>query len=373
MIMTSTTEVNKSPRLHLFETLKSEILGGTYTIGQKLPTEMNLAQKFQVSRGTVRNALNLLIQSGLVEQRHGFGCYVAEEVKSEQEKFTKTICFLVPINTNRSFYTKILSGAEAELNNKNYKISFVNLADFANNPNRLVGILQESNYAGIIFAPLTVTNYYEVNSKFIDIFETLDIPYVVVDSPVAKDGMIVGNFVGTDGYRAMREIVHNLVELGHRKIASIRVFSGVYTADQRAHGIFDQLICENIKIENSMHLIVNDVEIENQGRVPVRSLMASITAPTAIICSHDIIAMNVIDELKKMNYQVPEDVSVVGFDDDYFSSLLDITTVRQPFKEVGKCAVNLLLPLCESKSKIRQQIFLPCEIIQRNSAQKCKH
>lgn len=83
-----------------------------------------------------------------------------------------------------------------------------------------------------------------------------------------------------------------------------------------------------------------------------------------ILCGYDLIAMNVLDELKKLGRRVPDEISVAGFGDtDYYSTLFELTSVRQPMAEIGRRAVEILL----GRRRAVCQEFLPCEPVLRRS------
>lgn len=101
----------------------------------------------------------------------------------------------------------------------------------------------------------------------------------------------------------------------------------------------------------------------NRGRRQIRDILALPEPPTAIMASHDTLALNLFDELRRMGRRVPEDLSLFGFDDLYFTEPLGLSTVRQPWKVIGSRAVELLL----TPSTARRQEFFPCDVIIRNS------
>ena len=157
----------------------------------------------------------------------------------------------------------------------------------------------------------------------------------------------------------MRNVVRQLVQAGHRRIGSIRVFDGVFSSDQRLAGILDQLRLDGLPAEPEYHLTIRDVPLEEQGRERLRQLMKLPEPPTAIICIHDAIAANAIDELRKLGKLVPRDVSVFGFDDSFMARTLLLSSVRQPFTEVGKRAVRLLYEKRFGGDSVRHQESLP--------------
>ncbi len=369
-----------TPRRRVVDGIARMIACGEYAGGQRLPSEQLLAERFSVSRGTLRSGLEELIERGLVERRHGFGCYVCaaagrpvgtDGASDAEDGRARTICFMVPLEETHSLFHEILAGVEAVAAEAGFELIFVNLSRHRPVLQSIAQFLRRLP-DGVVFSPLMVEDYYEANSRFIDVFEERKLNYVVVDSPVANSGIIRGNFVGADGYGATREIVHALAAAGHRKIGSIRVFPGVYTSDQRFNGLVDQLRAEGLVFDPARHLTIEQCDIHEQGRPMARALMKLADPPTAIVCSHDTLAINTIDELRKLGFRVPEDVSVFGFDDDNFAAMANLATVRQPFRRIGERAARMLIETSSgSVSGPRRQEFLPCELVIRASVGKC--
>jgi GntR family transcriptional regulator, arabinose operon transcriptional repressor len=360
------TTISLSPRKKVTKSVREWIKDGIYTSGNRLPTEMEISCQLKVARGTVRTGLMELVKEGILEQRRGVGTFVGETAPSRSKH--RTIVWMTPlVNTRYSLYDRIMEGIESITFDNDLALIFCNLGNSAEKTEIYIRKLKSMDILGVVFAPLIKDNYYEINSRIIDQLEQAGLKYVVVDAPVAQNGIIRGNFVGSDGYSAMREVIKYLVKQKHTCLASIRVFPGVYTSDQRFNGIVDQFAVENIAVIPEYHLSVEDIPLEQQGRAEIRKLMMLDKPPTAITCTHDFIAKNVIEELCEMNLRVPEDVSVFGFDDVYFSEFIGLSTVRQPFYEIGRKAAEILLGAIKNNHSGNRQEFLTCEIIPRKT------
>lgn len=358
-------QMGNSPRQEVIQTLAREISAGMLPVGQRLPTEQQLLRRFRVSRGTVRSALRELAESGVVEHRPGIGCFVGNVSVS---KFSgRTVMFLQHAEA-ALFGTQIAVGIETKAVEYGCSLSCHWLRDLPTTE-QLSSLLKTERPLGVIYAPQSrpIEDYYRNGNQLLDFLEACNVPYVVVDSPIVCNGIIRGNFVGSDGYSATRQIAARLFELGHRRIGSIRTFPGVYSADHRFRGVIDQLTADRQVVRPEWHRAIDDVPLAEQGRRQIREMMALPEPPGAVICCHDEIALNVIDELGKLGRRVPEDVSISGFDDNYFSTPLGISTVRQPFSNVGSRAVEILVELNRSGSRTKRQEFIPCEVIFRKS------
>ena len=360
--------MQKSQRIKVISSIRQMISEGKYTAGNRLPTEHELATFLNVSRGTVRSGLRELVAEGILEQRPGVGSFVSSvltrEMAGNSLSAGKTkVLFLVSMRKGEFNY-QLLEGIESVLFRHGLELTIYNIADSLEKVGQILKRVRLDTCAGILFSPVILPNYYDINSRILDHLDQSGIKYVVVDSPIAENGVIRGNFVGSDGYTAEREIVRYLAEAGHTRIGSIRVFASVYTADQRFSGICDELRRWGFSLAPELHTVIEDVPLHEQGRQRIREMISLPDPPTAVICSHDFIAINVIDELGKLGKQVPADVSIFGFDDEPFSATFNLSTVRQPFREIGIRAAEILL---ENKNCGRYQEFLPCRLIERKT------
>ena len=331
------------PQYRIIRELQRRIVVGRYPVGQRLPTECLLADEFEVSRGTVRRALQRLTDSGAVERRPGVGC-VVRSAAEELEDGHRSVVFLYPESTLLNART--ISAMEQSAFRHGADFGLFAIPPEPETVRRTVERLKRLGTTGVVFIPFIRNNYSDVNNRLLDLFEAYELRCVVIDTPVTRADLIRGDFVGQDDYGAMRELVKRLIRRGYRRFASIRVFASVYSASRRLQGLVD------------------DVPLPEQGRKQLREILALPEPPDAVLCSYDIIAMNVLDELKKLGRRVPEDIAVAGFGDtDYYSPLFELTSVRQPMAEIGTRAVEFLL---ENRPAVRQE-FLACEVILRQS------
>lgn len=348
-----------APQQRLLEELKRRIASSVYPPGLRLPTECTLSEEFGVSRGTVRRALARLVADGLAYSRHGVGCFVAGK-PAAPEMPRKSVIFLYPESTLLNSMT--LSGMESAALRYDADFGLRAITADPERTRKVVEYLKREKTSGVVFIPFIQNNYYDVNSRLLDLFEFHELPYVVIDTPIARGGVIRGDFVGQDGYSAMRNLVRRLAEMGHRRFASIRVFPEVYSANQRLRGIIDELAAQQLPVEPELHRVIDDVPLAEQGRQQLREIMSLPNPPSVVLCSYDIIAMNVIDECKKLGIRVPEQLSITGFGDTfYYVELFELTSVRQPMRAIGERAVELLFEPAAG----RRQEFLECELIFR--------
>lgn len=139
-----------------------------------------------------------------------------------------------------------------------------------------------------------------------------------------------------------------LIEEGHRRIAHVGGPEGLFSAVERAAGNRDALRAAGI--EEDPGLCIFGPYTREQGRAAGRELLKLDPLPTAVFCGSDILAIGLIETLRDAGRDVPGEISVVGFDDMPFTSLLhpSLTTVHQPVAELGDAAFDALLALIEA-------------------------
>mgnify|MGYP001172757968 CR=1 FL=1 len=174
-------------------------------------------------------------------------------------------------------------------------------------------------------------------------------------------------YAGFDNRTAACSIAERIISHGHRRIAMIagQTPSNDRAAD-RVAGVRDALAAA--KIPDQAFTVVEAVYSFEAGGSAFVELICQSPRPTAIICGNDVLAVGAIKKAKEMGMSVPEDVSVVGFDDIELATVVEpnLTTVHVPHKRMGQAAAQLLLKLRDNQTGC-QSIELSTHIVERES------
>jgi len=190
-------------------------------------------------------------------------------------------------------------------------------------------------------------------------------PFVVVDPllPLAEriPSITVANRSGAD------QAIRHLLALGHRRIGAITGPPGWVASEGRRGGYRDALAAAGIPFEPALE-VEADYQIE-PGAEAAASLLDLPDPPTAIFASNDSIAIGTMRAARDRGLRLPEDLSIVGFDDTTYATVVTpaLTTVRQPLAEMGRTAVNLLNRLLTGRQVGAVQIELPTRLVVRES------
>jgi DNA-binding LacI/PurR family transcriptional regulator len=190
-----------------------------------------------------------------------------------------------------------------------------------------------------------------------------NIPIVVVNNPQVGDSTYS---VLVDHAAASRSAVRFLVQLGHRRVAYVGDRFG-FQSNAARHDGYRQCL-EEFGIAYRPEYVVAGASGPEGGTLAMDHLVTLPERPTAVFCYNDMTAVGVLASARRHRLRVPDDLSVVGFDDLLIASYTHppLTTVRQPTRLIGRVAAEMLLNLL-SGSKIEANRRMQCELIVRES------
>ena len=253
----------------------------------------------------------------------------------------RTICFvryagkIVTIAEHSSFSSLVLQGVEARASELGYstQVRYLAAGDIYNR--QTLETLR--NVDGIIFLGTDITEPRLPELE--QLFESLEnTPVVVVDNFLLASRV---DCVGNDCYGGARSAVEHLIKTGHQRIGYIRAKQRIRNFDEREEGIHAALAQAGLELALAV-----DVEVSSEGAFQDFDAWAKqgLPLPDAFFAENDILAAATIRVLKKRGYRVPEDISVVGFDDIPMCEMLDppLSTVRSFKEELGAISVEHL-------------------------------
>ena len=198
------------------------------------------------------------------------------------------------------------------------------------------------------------------------------LPALIADRfPIVLLGRLTGdptNFVDVDNQAAACQAVTHLVKLGHQRIACITNGPLQYTsAAERLLG-YRQALTQAGLFENEALVRYGDFDPES-GYKKMQALLKTSPRPTAVFIASDVVAFGAMKAIRDSGLRIPDDVAVVAFDDVPLSRYVApaLTTVRLPAIEQGRRGGEMLIDLIEGKTLTEQHIFLPTELMIRQS------
>lgn len=349
--------------LNVTNELKDELMSGSYKAGDKLPGENILSERFGVSRQTVRQALGTLEREGFLERVHGSGTYV-KNIIPPNITGGKTICVMTTYLDDYIF-PFIVSGIEKVLTASGYEMNLKLTRNKVATERTNLLALRNSNICGLI---VEGTKTALPNPNLTLFKELCNIPILFINSYYSELDPEHLNYVIVDDKGGARKAVKHLIDNGHKKI------NGIFKIDdmqghERFKGFMSAIYGEGLSFDESS-VVWYSTENMNEifSAVNAQTLLDKLGDCTAVICYNDEVAVLLIRALQTMGKSVPDDMSIVSFDNSSLSQITQtgLTSVAHPGTELGKEAARSILQIIEHPSLHIKYTF-DAELICRNS------
>jgi LacI family transcriptional regulator len=262
------------------------------------------------------------------------------------------------------FYTRIFLGTEFEARNEGYYILLSSVSTDFNENDSLPRFILNKSVDGIIVAGKIPPNLIErisasnLPTVFVDyIPSTNSHPLVLIDN-------IQGGLLATN----------HLINLGHKNIAYVSGDIDHPSLSDRLLGYKQALENANLPIKSNLIFTDTSYSGRQAGFYSAKKLFAKDKNITALFAGNDAMAIGVMNYLIINGFKVPEDVSVIGFDDIEADLMLSptLSTIRVPKIEMGVEALKLLVNTLKNKKSIPKKILVPVELVARESTSICK-
>jgi LacI family transcriptional regulator len=329
-------------------------------------TIKHVAKEAGVSIATVSHVINntRYVSDELSKKVHlameKLGYHPDGIARSLRKKRTYTVGMIIPDSSN-PFFAEVALGFEMRSFDLSYNVIFCNTNGDVQKESTYLDLLLKKRVDGIVF----VSSGININSvKFI---KSQKIPIIVVDREIKRlkvDSVLVDNLSG--GYQATK----HLLNLGHKRIACISGPSLITPSSERIEGYKKALMEASLEIDKKL-ILMGDFQFEG-GYKSAKKLLRMKKIPTAIFACNDLMAIGAICAIKEAGMRVPQDISVVGFDDIALASFYSpkLTTVIQPKYKMGKLAASMLIERIKNKEMAPRRKLLKTELIIRESTSR---
>jgi LacI family transcriptional regulator len=209
-----------------------------------------------------------------------------------------------------------------------------------------------------------------LSAEFLRALEEINYPYVLIDAVDESGRSFSVNVTNWDGaYKA----TEYLIQLGHRRIGFITGILELSSTQARYDGYITALKDYDIPIDQA--LIINGDFGKPSGYIATQRLLKQANRPSAIFASNDVMALGAMDAIREAGLNIPDDISVVGFDDvpEAVSAYPKLTTVHQPLGEMGRVGVKLLMEQIENPDTPPKSITLATRLVVRDSCQPLRY
>lgn len=291
--------------------------------------------------------------------------YQPNHLASALRKGKSNLVGVIVPRTNSNFFSSVIQNMEEVLNKKGYNIIITQSNESFKKECDSIDTLLYTQVDGIIASMANET----VDLSHFEKIKSKGIPLVLFDR--GENDLNV-DYIGIDDYDSSHMIVEHLITQGCKRIAHIGGFSRTRIYNNRIRGYIDAIKKHNLPLEDYL-LIESSLTIED-GRLKMQQLLDLKLRPDAVYVASDNAALGALQILNENNLKVPEDICLVGFGNEPFTSFVSpsITTVNQHSQKIGKLTAETLIKRINTeqwKPNLNKNI-LKSELIIRQSSNK---
>jgi LacI family transcriptional regulator len=325
----------------------------------------DVAKAAKVSVGTVSNVLNrpevvapetlARVQATIKELGfvpNGF----ARHLRSGQ---SRTLGLIVPDVAN-PFFTEVARGVEDAASKRDYAVFLCNSDESATKEDRYVNVLIQQQVRGVLITPA------DMKSDRLEVMRERGIAVTLLDREIKGRKQCS---VSVDDVHGGQIAIEYLAGLGHKNIAWVCGPESIPQVADRGAGVTKAAKVAGAKIETIRVPLMNAAK----GEEAAKKILQLGVMPTAIFCANDLLALGVMRALLASRVRIPEQVSVLGYDNIEFapSAAVPLSSIAQPSYQMGVTAADLLLNECEDgENHEHQQIRFQPQLVERASTGK---
>lgn len=329
-------------------------------------TIRDVAARAGVSPATVSNALNRRPGVGQDTRRRVLDAveatgFVRNSAAHRLRGGRSDAIAVIVLDVSNPFFAEVLHGIEAVVRDAGYVLIVCSTSESVAMERHYIRVLDQHGVDGLLITPT------ETDLESIATLANAGIPTVVVDRAAASSKLCS---VSVDDLAGGQLAATHLLERGHRSIAFFNSVTLIPQYSDRYLGAL-RAIRANGQDEAEALIEFRLAMSVDSATAAIDRLLSSSPRPTAIICANDVLAFGALQGLNRAGVAVPEEISVVGYDDVVFASMMKLTTIRQPKYELGASAARLLLDELQNPAHEHQGLRFEPELVTRATTSEC--
>ncbi|MGI6116608.1 LacI family DNA-binding transcriptional regulator [Luoshenia tenuis] len=271
---------------------------------------------------------------------------------------------LIISDIRNPYYSEVTWYIEKELEQQGYHMFLGCSGEDPEKERNFVDLAAQYNFAGAIVISPTNEAYLLQSAP------ALGCPVILLNRYIDD---FAGDMLTTDNFHGGSLAAHHLLVLGHRRVA---VFSGdknTTTHRDRRAGFVHALSLGGVALPEAFSFTTRSLDMDSGHTLGSHLLSLGSAAPTAIFCTTDLMAIGLLQAYRNAGKSIPENLSIIGFDDIPYAGLagIGLTTIAQPYEQIGKLAVQMLLERINSPARPQRREILDCQLISRASTGPC--
>lgn len=372
----ATNAVQERPLYQRIEAaMRTRIADGEWPAGRPLPSRVQLCEEFGTTRVTLDKAITGLVREGLLRSTRGSGTFVAGDGAVAPAARTLRVGVVIgqaapeyAPGVENHYYGPLFQGIRDA-----FAAQTVEAIYSHHEPTGYEAFYSEAGLDGMI---LTTPLLSEMDA--LHALAAAGIAYVSTGISSRAPGDLSLPCVDTDNRQGASDAVHHLLSQGHRRIGLVNLATSQANHHDRLEGYQNALSEAGLSVQPGdllLYPFYEEDRLEERVAAWLGRLAEESTLPTALFCCDYLMTLAALRVLRHLGRRVPEDVSVVGFDDPFSAAHLTpaLTTVRQPVYQMGRRAAERLLDALRAGCPPHGNEILPTQLIVRESTRPLIH
>ena len=351
----------------IIEDIKSKILSGDYIVGEQIPTEFTLQEKYNVSRHTVRKAILELSNEGFLRSEKGSGTYVSNQFRTSGGTSKKKIIGVITTYISDYIFPSIIRGIERRLNEDNYSLLLASTNNDVEQEKKALEMMLSYGVDGLIVEP-TKSNLYNPNIAYYLSFKEQDVPFIMINAYYEELDV---PFLCLDDVKSSYLATNELISKGHKQIGLISKTDDLQ-GKYRMKGYLKALGDAKLRFQPEQVFSYNTETKTNLSSDLKEFLNENRDVMTAIVCYNDEVGLEVLNVCRQLEIPVPDKLSIVGQDNSYIAQNANIklTTLTHPQEQMGRDAADWVIKKLQGKRGLPNETFYQPVLIKGETVKK---
>ncbi len=328
-------------------------------------TIKHVAEHAAVSLGTVSNVLNRPELVAEPTRRRVLAAieelgFVRNNAARQLRGIRNASIALVVLDFDNPFFTEVARGVERAAAEADHLVVLASSGTAAAREDEALRLLEEQRVAGILISPAT-----SAPPRRLKEIRSHGVPVVLLDRHRKRADQCS---VAVDDTSGGQQVARHLLDLGHKRIGLVNGPRRLKPCAERREGLLDTLEARGVQVRAEHEIEMEAMTIE-AGEEAMHRLLSLRRVPTAVFCGNDLMAIGAELAALSEGVSIPHDLAIVGYDDIRFAatSLVPLTSVRNPAYELGYQAARLLIEEATSPNHEHRNVLLEPELVARAS------
>ncbi|MED1470469.1 GntR family transcriptional regulator [Bacillus salipaludis] len=346
----------------IIDEIKSKILSGDYKLDEKIPTESDLQETYNVSRHTVRKAILELANEGFLRSEKGSGTYVSNKYQSKSggNSTNKTIGVITTYISDYIF-PSIIRGIERRLKEDNYSLLLASTNNDVEQEKKALEMMLSYGVDGLIIEP-TKSNLYNPNIAYYLSFKEQDVPFIMINAYYEE---LEVPFLCLDDVQSSYLATKELISKGHTQIGLISKTDDLQ-GKFRMKGYIKALGEAKLRFQPEQVLSYTTETKPDLSNNLKKFLIENRDVLTAMVCYNDEVGLEVANVCRQLDISVPEKLSIIGQDNSYIAKNANIklTTLTHPQEQMGRDAADWVIKKLQGKKDLPNENYYHPELVE---------